>query len=159
MLLQVWSQWQSGSNCPSPPATSSRGSSGRNHLWHTQWSCPGCCPDLPAAHGRHYKIKNSQLLNFTAFCCFLKTSFKLSQSRMPAQNLCSRKWLCGGIWLNLWLLYVMSLSRFSSAVCDMWDRLYLGSEQDRPCRKTARINLAPVGMLAKQESSWPKVKS
>lgn len=125
MLLQVWSQWQSGSNCPSPPATSSRGSSGRNHRWHTQWSCPGCCPDLPAVRGRHYKIKNNQLLNFTAFCCFLKTSFKLSQSRMAAQNLCSRKWLCGGIWLNLWLLYVMSLSRFSSAACDMWERLYI----------------------------------
>ena len=47
----AWSRWPSGSRCPSPPGTCARGSSGRSRPWHTLWSCPGCCPSRPAAHG------------------------------------------------------------------------------------------------------------
>lgn len=66
--LRVWSQWQSGSSCPSPPETSCHGSSGRSRRWRTLWSCPGWCLDLPAARGRHYKNKNTEPLNRRAFC-------------------------------------------------------------------------------------------
>lgn len=53
--LRAWSRWPSGSSCPSPPGTSSRGSPGRSRQWRTRWSCPGWRPGLPAGRGHCWK--------------------------------------------------------------------------------------------------------
>lgn len=135
--LQVWSRWQSGSSCPSPPETSSRGSADRSHQWRTLWSCPGWPLDLPVALGHHWKSREVINHKFTHSC---NSDLML---------------LWSGSWPRLWLLSVMSQARYKSAPCYVRKSNLLVWSTTR--WNAIRISLALVTRLAKQESYWTEM--
>lgn len=153
---QVWSRWRSGSSCPSPPETSSLGSSGTSRRWRTLWSCPGWYPDLPAARGRHCKTQTQTrwtvgLSSLSAGCGVNAVNLKchkLTQSGIPTLSPCSIKWLCGRIWLRQVYSYCMLCHRLDIAPCER--ARYPGSKQDRACGKAAGLAwLQPAYLLNK----------